>query len=86
MKINIIDYAISHSRVFMGILIFIIFSRAIKTYFNYKIYNEMKYKIRTFTSDLNDGFNGLYLNNWHSGFRDYSLKMNACLELKHVPC
>ena len=28
MKINIIDYAISHSRVFMGILIFIIFSGA----------------------------------------------------------
>jgi Cation/multidrug efflux pump len=28
MKINIIDYVISHSRVFMGILIFIIFSGA----------------------------------------------------------
>ena len=28
MKINIIDYAISHARVFMGILIFIIFSGA----------------------------------------------------------
>ena len=28
MRINIIDYAISHSRVFMGILLFIIFSGA----------------------------------------------------------
>ena len=28
MNINIIDYAIGHSRVFMGILIFIIFSGA----------------------------------------------------------